>query len=81
MWWVWLKRSVISSLHNPGAKDLSDLVCDADEVLLVGITCGLSAPYVAGQIDHAMLHQVNQELYVVTRTDIPHQVYQGICSK
>ena len=27
---------------------------DADHVMLVGITCGLSAPYVAGQIDHAI---------------------------
>ena len=27
---------------------------DVDHVMLIGITCGLSAPYVAGQIDYTM---------------------------
>ena len=26
----------------------------SDHVLYVGITCGMSAPYVAGQLDHCM---------------------------
>jgi len=37
-----------------GAADLEALTRDADRVMLFGITCGLSAPYVAGQIDMAM---------------------------
>ena len=37
-----------------GAEDLKDATNDVDRVILVGITCGLSAPYVAGQIDYAM---------------------------
>ena len=37
-----------------GAKDLQDITQDADRVILFGITCGLSAPYVAGQIDYSM---------------------------
>jgi len=37
-----------------GAQDLAGLTAGAGKVLLVGITCGLSAPYVAGQIDYAM---------------------------
>ncbi len=37
-----------------GARDLAELTERADQVILVGITCGLSAPYVAGQIDYAM---------------------------
>jgi hypothetical protein len=40
-----------------GAKDLQEIAQDADHVILFGITCGLSAPYVAGQIDYSM-HQV-----------------------
>lgn len=37
-----------------GAADLVEASEGADHVMLVGVTCGLSAPYVAGQIDHAM---------------------------
>ena len=37
-----------------GAQDLMDLTRDRTKVMLVGITCGLSAPYVAGQVDYAM---------------------------
>ncbi len=37
-----------------GAEDLKLLTQNADSVMLFGITCGLSAPYVAGQIDLAM---------------------------
>jgi N-acetylmuramic acid 6-phosphate (MurNAc-6-P) etherase len=40
-----------------GAKDLQEITQGADHVILFGITCGLSAPYVAGQIDYSM-HQV-----------------------
>ena len=40
-----------------GAKDLQDVAQGADHVVLFGITCGFSAPYVAGQIDYSM-HQV-----------------------
>lgn len=38
----------------PGAEDLIGRTGGADHVMLMGITCGLSAPYVAGQIDYAM---------------------------
>jgi hypothetical protein len=36
-----------------GAADVQQLLCShgADGILLVGVTCGLSAPYVAGQLD------------------------------
>lgn len=37
-----------------GAEDMKVLTQHADAVMLFGITCGLSAPYVAGQIDHGM---------------------------
>ena len=37
-----------------GAEDLKLLTQHAESVMLFGITCGLSAPYVAGQIDLAM---------------------------
>ena len=37
-----------------GAKDLQDITQSADHVILFGITCGLSAPYIAGQIDYSM---------------------------
>ena len=37
-----------------GAEDLKAATQHADAVMLFGITCGLSAPYVAGQIDHGM---------------------------
>ncbi len=46
------------------------LTQNADTVMLFGITCGLSAPYVAGQIDLAMkqVHVaalINQPLPVI----------------
>ncbi len=37
-----------------GAQQLSALVGSRKRVVLIGITCGLSAPYVAGQLDWAM---------------------------
>ncbi len=37
-----------------GVKDLLRAAGDAKRVVFVGITCGLSAPYVAGQLDHAL---------------------------
>eukprot|EP00051_Salpingoeca_urceolata_P001511 m.41479 g.41479 ORF g.41479 m.41479 type:complete len:602 (+) comp11463_c0_seq3:16-1821(+) len=37
-----------------GVADLKAAAQGYDNVLLVGITCGLSAPYVAGQVDFAM---------------------------
>ncbi|CAI8015335.1 Glucokinase regulatory protein [Geodia barretti] len=57
-------RSLIISNELPeddppkGAEDLKKVAEGADHVMFVGITCGLSAPYVAGQIDHSM-HQPN----------------------
>jgi N-acetylmuramic acid 6-phosphate (MurNAc-6-P) etherase len=45
-------------IFSLGAKDLVSVCQDADHVMVVGITCGLSAPYVAGQIDYAMQQQV-----------------------
>ena len=35
-------------------KDLLNCTQNAKKVLLIGITCGLSAPYVGGQIEYAM---------------------------
>eukprot|EP01083_Nonionella_stella_P071002 190373_1 len=37
-----------------GLQDLLDRTKNAKKVLLIGITCGLSAPYVGGQIEYAM---------------------------
>ncbi|XP_065830844.1 glucokinase regulatory protein-like [Oscarella lobularis] len=37
-----------------GSKELEKTVQDFDTTLFFGITCGLSAPYVAGQIDYAL---------------------------
>jgi N-acetylmuramic acid 6-phosphate (MurNAc-6-P) etherase len=37
-----------------GVADLLRVAADAERVVFVGITCGLSAPYVAGQLDHAL---------------------------
>ena len=44
---------------NPhkGVEDLLNVVGDAEKVVFVGITCGLSAPYVAGQLDYALKHR------------------------
>ena len=48
--------SGVCGMHHliAGAKDLQEIAQVADHVILFGITCGLSAPYVAGQIDYAM---------------------------
>lgn len=37
-----------------GARDLKEACEGAERVLFVGITCGLSAAYVAGQVDYSM---------------------------
>ncbi|MCX6999296.1 MAG: hypothetical protein NT106_03215 [Candidatus Sumerlaeota bacterium] len=34
-------------------KDLAAITDDADRVLYIGVTCGFSAPYIAGQLDYA----------------------------
>ncbi len=39
-----------------GQKELIAATAAYEEVLLIGITCGMSAPYVLGQVDWAM-HQ------------------------
>jgi hypothetical protein len=41
-----------------GAEDLESLIQEkgSDGTFLIGVTCGLSAPYVAGQINHALEH-------------------------
>ena len=43
-----------------GVKDLEDKLNGVDgEIVFIGVTCGLSAPYVAGQIDY-LLHKKSQ---------------------
>ena len=42
---------------HQGEKDLVKLVQGCDRVLFIGVTCGLSAPYVAGQIAYSMHQQ------------------------
>ena len=37
-----------------GAQQLSELANTRPACLLIGVSCGLSAPYVAGQLDHAI---------------------------
>ena len=49
-----------------GAKDLDDIIkTKTGEIVYIGVTCGLSAPYVAGQIDFLLhekrLHQTNKD--------------------
>ncbi len=39
---------------NQGITDLKDAAAGAEEVFYVGITCGLSAPYIAGQLTHML---------------------------
>ena len=39
-----------------GQEDLSRVSSNKTRVLYIGITCGLSAPYVAGQLDYCMNH-------------------------
>jgi len=33
-------------------KELEKIVGDAEKILYIGVTCGLSAPYIAGQLDY-----------------------------
>lgn len=40
-----------------GENDLKTVCGNAARVVLVAITCGLSAPYVAGQLDYALNHR------------------------
>lgn len=37
-----------------GRQELEAVLAGKQKALFVGITCGLSAPYVAGQLDYAM---------------------------
>ena len=37
-----------------GKRDLQSIIAGREHVLFIGITCGLSAPYVAGQLDWAL---------------------------
>lgn len=41
-----------------GVKDLEAAASGADEVFYVGITCGLSAPYIAGQLAHMLDNKI-----------------------
>ena len=59
---VLFELSLLHFFSETGAADLIGVSDDADHVILVGITCGLSAPYVAGQIDHAMKEVQYKEL-------------------
>jgi N-acetylmuramic acid 6-phosphate (MurNAc-6-P) etherase len=40
-----------------GMKELEQLSRDADRVLYIGVTCGFSAPYIAGQLDYCMQNE------------------------
>jgi N-acetylmuramic acid 6-phosphate (MurNAc-6-P) etherase len=37
-----------------GVEDLKGVLGDAERVLLFGVTCGFSAPYIAGQLEYCM---------------------------
>ncbi len=39
---------------NQGIADLKAAAAGAEEIFYVGITCGLSAPYIAGQLSHML---------------------------
>ena len=39
---------------HQGIRDLEAATAHADDTLYVGITCGLSAPYIAGQLEHIL---------------------------
>lgn len=39
---------------NTGARELQDVARGFDDVLYIGISCGISAPYVLGQVEWAM---------------------------
>jgi N-acetylmuramic acid 6-phosphate (MurNAc-6-P) etherase len=42
---------------NQGVADLVRVAGNDARIVFVGITCGFSAPYVAGQLDHALRHR------------------------
>ncbi|XP_065890645.1 glucokinase regulatory protein-like [Dysidea avara] len=42
--------------YQKGIEDLKEIVKGKTRVLFVGVTCGLSAPYVAGQLDYSLDH-------------------------
>ena len=44
-----------------GASELAAAVRGHPAAMLVGITCGLSAPYVAGQLDFALAHTLGED--------------------
>lgn len=46
-----------------GVQDLIDRTRNASKVLLIGITCGLSAPYIGGQIEYA-LKSMNKDKFI-----------------
>lgn len=52
--------ALVSSVELPeddwhqGQRDLIHITGDKKKIVFVGITCGLSAPYVAGQLDYCM---------------------------
>jgi N-acetylmuramic acid 6-phosphate (MurNAc-6-P) etherase len=37
-----------------GARELAEIIGSKKKVMFIGITCGLSAPFVAGQLEYAM---------------------------
>lgn len=55
-------RALLLSTEAPedswtdGVRDLEKVSTSFEKVLFIGITCGLSAPYVAGQLDYCMKH-------------------------
>ena len=57
-------------------------------VQFVGITCGLSAPYVAGQIAYAMEQVGTSKVYILICTShahihscVPHKMYTCACTQ
>jgi hypothetical protein len=51
-----------------GARELASIVDAHDATLLVGVSCGLSAPYVAGQLDLALKGPAPGDLSLATTT-------------
>eukprot|EP00058_Branchiostoma_floridae_P024443 XP_002609933.1 hypothetical protein BRAFLDRAFT_124367 [Branchiostoma floridae] len=55
-------RALLTSQEAPeddpllGASELQQAAAGKKKVIYIGITCGLSAPYVAGQLDHCLQH-------------------------
>ncbi|CAF0741902.1 unnamed protein product [Didymodactylos carnosus] len=53
-------RALVSSVEatedspNEGVRTLTQIADSYDKVLFIGITCGLAAPFVAGQLDYCM---------------------------